>query len=282
MVRCSNSRAAVLGLVLCLLAGPAFAAPVLDAREILRRAEQVRSPDLDYAVDFRLRTVNPETSWKEREARYTLIAHRKDHSLVIMRSPVSFYPGLLLIADGLYWLLLPRSNRPIQLSARNVLGGDIANGDLARGNLIDYYDARLDGVETIRGEPCWRLELTRAHRLAMYRKIRCWITKKGFLPWRFEYFGETGVQLKLADFDDYREGPLGIRSMRIEVQSGTKAGERSTLTFSDIRTMDVSGLTFAREAMLAIRNAAVALREETGNQSTSEEIAKRVVAGESP
>ncbi|MDX1389437.1 MAG: hypothetical protein R3344_09630, partial [Acidobacteriota bacterium] len=89
------------------------------AMTILRRAEQIRSPQEDYAVDFELFVVDPDSSWKERTARYTMIAHGKDYSLVVMHEPEQFYPGTLLIAKGLYWLLLPRSSKPFQLAPRH-------------------------------------------------------------------------------------------------------------------------------------------------------------------
>ena len=154
---------AVAALLPVLLGGAApsrkEAAP--KARKILARAEQIRSPEQDYTVELSLKVTDPTTFWKERGAAYMLIAHGKDYSFIMMREPKAFYSGTLLIDRGLYWLLLPRSEKPIQLAARQVLSGDIANGDLARGNLIKYYDVRLDGEEVVREEPCWRLELTR-------------------------------------------------------------------------------------------------------------------------
>jgi hypothetical protein len=146
--------------------------------EILRRAEEVRSPEIDYAVEFVLKATDPASSWKERTASYMMIAHGKDYSLVMMREPSQFYPGTLLIAKGFYWLLLPRSEKAFQLAPRHVLNGDISNGDLARGNLLAFYKVYLQGEATIRGEPCWHLELTRTTNLAMYKKIHAWITKK--------------------------------------------------------------------------------------------------------
>ena len=65
------------------------------------RPRAVRSPSLDYVVDFRIDVVDPTSSWKERTAAYSMIASGKDLSFVLMREPEQFYPGLLLIAEGL-------------------------------------------------------------------------------------------------------------------------------------------------------------------------------------
>ncbi len=47
--------------------------------EILRRAEEVRSPEIDYTVEFVLKATDPASSWKERTASYMMIAHGKDY-----------------------------------------------------------------------------------------------------------------------------------------------------------------------------------------------------------
>ncbi len=248
-------------------------APTLpDGWDVLRRAEEVRSPEIDYAVEFVLKATDPASSWKERTAAYMMIAHGKDYSLVMMREPSQFYPGTLLIAKGFYWLLLPRSEKAFQLAPRHILNGDIANGDLARGNLLTFYEARLQGEATIRGEPCWHLELTRTTNLAMYKKIHAWITKKDYRPWRFHYYGETGLLLKVADYEDYRETELGIRSMRIRVQNKVRPGEETVLTFSNLRKIDASVLDYTREGLPAFRNAALAKKELDGEQAQAEDL----------
>jgi len=275
----SRAVAVVAGLLAAAPAPPPAGNP--DAGQILQRAEEIRSPQIDYTVDFRLRAVDPNSSWKERTAAYTMIAHGKDYSLVVMREPKQFYPGTLLIREGLYWLLLPRSERPFQLAPRHVLNGDISNGDLARGNLIAYYDVRLDGEETVRGEPCWRLELTRARNLALYKRIRGWITKRDFRPWTFEYYGETGALLKIAHYEDYRKTPLGVRSMRIEVENRIRPGERTTLTFSDLREFDASKLTYTPQALREFRDAALSVLDAGGGQVKAEELLT-ILGGEEP
>lgn len=243
-----------------------------SGREVLRRAEEVRSPDMDYAVEFLLEASDPASSWKERTASYMMIAHGKDYSLVMMREPSQFYPGTLLIAKGFYWLLLPRSDRAFQLAPRHVLNGDISNGDLARGNLLAFYEPRLQGEALIRGEPCWHLELTRTTNMAMYKKIHAWITKKDYRPWRFHYYGETGALLKVADYEDYRQTTLGVRSMRIRVQNKMRPGEETVLTFSRLRKIDASVLDYTREALPAFRDAALAQQRLDGEQAQAEDL----------
>lgn len=241
-----------------------------DAAEILSRSEEIRSPDLDYAVDFTLHVTNPNSSWKERRARYTMIAHGKDLSLVLMREPRQFYPGTLLIMRNLYWLIFPKSTKPIQLSARHILSGDISNGDLARGNLERHYDVKLDGEEQIDGRRCWRLELTRTSNVAHYPRIRAWISKRRLRPKRFEYYGRTGALLRTVHYGDYRKTALGVRAMRIEVDTHSRPGEKTTMEFSDLRAVDAARLSFTTDGLVKFRDAARALFAAEGRQARPE------------
>ena len=263
----------VLPLVALLTApGPLALASEPDAVEILRRAEEIRSPETDYAVDLTIKVVNPNSSWKERIARYTMIAHGKDYSFILMREPKYFYPGTLLIMRGLYWMLFPRSDKPIQLSQQHILNGDVSNGDLARGNLLKNYEPRLDGEERIEGRSCWRFELARVNSIAHYPRIRCWIQKKKLRPVKFEYFGKTGKLLKSAYYTEYRQGALGVRPMTIEVETHSRPDDKTTLTFSNLRPVDASRAEFTVPGLIAFRDAARRMSEVDGAQAQAEDL----------
>jgi outer membrane lipoprotein-sorting protein len=242
------------------------------AEEILKRAEEIRSPDLDYAVDLTLVVRDPNSFWKERSASYTMVAHGKDHSFILMREPRQFHPGTLLIMNNLYWMLYPRAEKPLQLSSQQILSGDVSNGDLARGNLLKHYHVRVVGEETVEQDPCWVLELTRADYVANYPRIKYWVTRKKFQPRRFEYYGETERLLKIVLYDNYRKGPLGTRPMRIEVRAQAQPSETTTMTFTDLRRIDVTGLTFDLPGLTAFRDAARSQIGADGAQARPEDL----------
>ncbi len=243
-----------------------------DPVEILRRAEELRSPRVDFAVDFTITSRSPGSTVDRRESAYTMIAQGSVRSLILTLEPRRLYGSMLLIAEGSYWLLLPRALRPLQLSARHVIGGDVAYGDLARASLTRLYRPRLDGEETVGEDACWRLELSPADELAAYPRIRAWIRQQGFQPQKLEYFGQTGALLRTATFHDYRSGELGRRAMRIEVESASGPGERTTLAFSDLRPLDASGLELEPTSLVIFRDAALAVREAEQRKARAEDL----------
>ena len=88
----------------------------------------------------------------------------------------------------------------------------------------------------------------------------------------FEYYGQTGELLKTAYYDDYRDGALGVRSMRIDVESTIRPGEKTTLRFSNLRKLDLASLAFTPEGMLAFRRAARDKQAADGRQARPEDI----------
>ena len=258
----SVSAVILLGLLLA-AAAPAKARPPA-ADQILRKAEAVRNPDLDYAVDFTIHGVLRGNTVAERDASYSMIARGKDTTVILMRSPDLLYGALVLMVDRKYWMLLPRASIPWELSGVQIQTGDLGTGDIARANLTRGYLATLSGVERLEGEDCWRLELQSEGGAAHYARIVYWVAKKGFLPRKLEHYGNTGKLLKIVRYGDYRKGELGLRSMRLTIESLDDWKEASTLSFANLRKIDPPSAAFTRDGMIALRDAAIAARASAG------------------
>ncbi len=250
-----------------------------DAAEILRRAEAIRNPELDYAVDFEIQISEPGAMVPERSSAYTLLAQGKDRSLVLTREPERLYGSTLIIDAGRYWLLLPRASRSLELSPRQRLGGSVANGDLARANLERDYTPSLVGKESLEGEPCWLLELTAAGEKAAYPKIRAWISRDDFRPVCLEYHGNTGQRLRRACFLDYRESALGRRAHRIEVEEEEGSEARTTIHFRALRPVDLGSVELGEELLVKARDQALALRRTGGAAASAEALARALRDG---
>jgi len=201
-----------------------------------------------------------------------MIARGKNRSMVLMLEPKGFYGTTLLIRDGEYWLVASRATKPIQLSAEQILSGDVSNGDVARANLLTDYQPRLDGEETIEADPCWRLELTARSQKQRYPRVRAWIERKKFLPRQLEFYGMTGALIKTAHYRNYEKTPLGIRSMRLDVESSTELNRKTSMVFTNLRKVNASPIDFSPEGMLAFRDAALAKLEADGRQAHPQDL----------
>jgi hypothetical protein len=151
----------------------------------------------------------------------------------------------------------------------------VATGDIARANLARTYAPTLDGEEVIDGRSCFRLGLL-PRGIAPYTKVDFWVAKAGFLPEKLEYYGQTERLLRRVRYHDYVKGPLGLRSMRLEIESPQQAEDRSTLTFSDLRKIDTSRVPFTPDGMVALRDLALAHMEANGEQPRLEDLLARL------
>ena len=252
-----------------------------SAEQILRKAEEVRNPDLDYAVDFTIHGVSRGDVVKERDASYSMVARGKDRTVILMRSPDNLYGALVLMVEDKYWMLLPKASKPWELSGAQMMNGDVATGDLARSNLTRGYAASLSGEEPLDGEACFRLELLAKSDAARYTRIVYWVAKKGFLPKKLEHYGRTGALLKTVTYGDYRKGALGLRSMRLDIESYDEWKEASTLFFSNLRKFEAPRASFTSEGLIPLRDATLSTRETAATTNAPMESIVRAMASAS-
>jgi len=231
----------------------------LSASAILQRSEKNRSPEGNYAVDFTITVRDDRIAAPVRTVSFAMLVHGREQAIVLMLAPQPFYGGSLLIAFGEYWLLLPRADRPLQLSRDQVLRGDVANGDLARSNLAEEYRPHLEGEESIEGEPCFRLELIRARSTARYSRILCWVSTREQQTRKLEFYGLTGSLLSTARYRNYRKTSVGVLPVSIEISSGVDPHQKSTIAFSDARAIDLSKIAFTPAGLEAFKTAALRL-----------------------
>ena len=234
------------------------------AEQILRKAEEIRNPDLDYAVDFTIHGVSRGDVVKERDASYSMLARGKDRTVILMRTPENLFGALVLMVENKYWMLLPKASKPWELSGAQMMNGDVATGDLARSNLRRGYAVSLSGEEPLDGENCFRLELLAESDAARYTRIIYWVAKKGFLPKKLEHYGRTSALVKTVVYGDYRKGPLGLRSMRLDIESFDEWKEASTLVFSNLRKLEMPPASFTFDGLIPFRDAALAARDAAG------------------
>lgn len=232
-----------------------------SADQILRKAEAIRNPALDYAVDFTIHGVTHSDPVSERDASYSMIASGKDKTMILMRSPSSLYGALVLMADGKYWMLLPRASKTWELAAVQMQAGDIATGYLARVNLMRGFKATFGGEDDVDGEACWRLELMPEDTESRYARIVYRVAKESFLPRTIEFYGRTEKLAKSVRYLDYRKGALGLRPMRLSLESLDEWKEAGTLTFSNLRKIDPKLTAFTQEGMIVFRDAAIAAQQ---------------------
>jgi outer membrane lipoprotein-sorting protein len=187
---------------LCLSLGLGFAAEAPSGAEILKKVDENAYANTRVAVSEMVIHL----------ARYTRTVKAKSWVEGADKSFTEFlYPPrdagtkMLKLGDEL-WMYTPETDRTIMISGhmlrQSVMGSDLSYEDMMEDRkLIDEYDAEVVGSDTLRGRPCWVLELTAKAPTVSYHSRRVWVDKERYVPLREDRFAKGGKLLKTTEVD---------------------------------------------------------------------------------
>jgi outer membrane lipoprotein-sorting protein len=188
-------------LLLILLGGcVAVALPVVaqerSVKDILRSSDRARG-NLDGIVwNITITTTEDGVS----ESRGMTVKVKKNNTLARFTSPANMNDRMVLMKDRNMWFIRSGLKKPVSLSPRQKLLGDAANGDIASTNYVDDYHGVLLGEETVRGEPCYVLDLKAANKSVTYDRIKYWVSKERLVGVQAEFYTLSGKLFKTASF----------------------------------------------------------------------------------
>jgi len=182
----------------CLLATPSFAAPT--PAELLASSDRARGAAKNLkGLSWRSEVVSVESGKEESSVTYTVKVLGND-ALAQVTQPARQKGELVLFNDRTLWYFKPGLKKPVNISPRQKLVGQAANGDIASTQYARDYDALEAGEDTVNGQKAWKLELKAKARNVTYDKIRYWISKSNQVALKAEFLTLAGVPFKVAEF----------------------------------------------------------------------------------
>jgi len=225
------------------------AAPVLaeDAGAIVAKADAIRAPKGSYEMDAVVTSYDGAT--QKSQNGYNVHVKDLDHSLVEFVSPASEKgKSLLMIGEDL-WIYLPKVKKPVRIPLNQRLVGDVSNGDMARANFANDYDATLSGTETVNGKESYVLDLVAKSPNKTYNKIKYWVAKADNRPVQAEFFTVSGKSLKTCLYEDFRSSAGGVRPMKLTFQDSLNKNQKSTLEFKSMTKKELNDNMFTKDYM---------------------------------
>ncbi len=203
--------------------------------DIVSRADEIRSPRMDYTVSVTITSKRPGGA--ERKAEYEVLVKSKERTVIKTLSPQADRGRTLLMIGRDLWAFLPDISKPIRISLQQRLIGEVANGDIARANFSGDYAPKLLRTDEIAKKKYFVLELTANSEEITYGRVLYWVRAGDFHPFKAEFYASSGRLLKTCSYTDYRtlagrerpsklvlEDPLTKGSSVIEYH-GMNAGE---------------------------------------------------------
>jgi outer membrane lipoprotein-sorting protein len=197
-------------LLACSLVSTGAAALPPDPTQLLQRADRSRNGWDSLVV--RVKITNYESGKVDEEQLFEVSQKGTDKSYIEFLSPRDKGRHMLMLGDDM-WIYLPDTSRPIRITPMERLSGGASNGDVARTNYADDYDAQVLRSEDVANVPCYVLDLTARRKGATYRRIHYWVRTSDAQPVKAEFFLASGKHLKSATFDEYQT-VAGVRVLR--------------------------------------------------------------------
>lgn len=140
----------------------------------------------------------------EKTNQYDVYVRENRESLVLFQSATEAGQKMLMLRDN-YWLLMPKSRRPIRITPMQKLLGEASVGDISTLTWSEDYLPSLEGEEPLQREDLssvetYRLALKAKTAGASYQAITLWINKADASPVKADLYLHSGKLAKVAWF----------------------------------------------------------------------------------
>lgn len=231
-------------LLSALLSLPHYAFAEISANEIVKKADLKRGLG-NVSHSFNV-TVTDQENKKEL---FHVSFKDVNNSLTEQMEPERARGRKLLMRDYDIWLFTPNIKKALRISLEQKLTGQVSNGDIARTNYAEDYEAVLISPEKSDATEIYRLDLKAKNNKVTYGKIEYLVSKKDFGPIEATFFALSGKPLKHAKFSDFKS-ILGIsRSTKMVIQDYLQKDKISTLVFADHKAEKFSESLFNKDRL---------------------------------
>ncbi|MBL7003685.1 MAG: outer membrane lipoprotein-sorting protein [Gammaproteobacteria bacterium] len=170
----------------------------LTGEEMLIKADSFRLPHNQAKAVTQVELYKNDKLSKTRL--YHVYLKQGQRSLVLFQSAKELGQKVLMIKDK-FWMLMPKSRRPIRITATQKLLGEASTGDIANMRWAEYYKAEIvDQNADKNGVAAIHLSLSSQAKAATYERINLWLAKDSYAPIAADLFVKSGKLAKQASY----------------------------------------------------------------------------------
>ena len=222
----------------------AGAVPKQDPREIMRRAEAIRSP-LSSEAKVLLDTTN---AGKASSYTMKVLSSTGRRSYSEFMAPAEERGRRMLALGRNYFSTLPDSKRVVPISRRELIGNSaFAVADLFQIDTEKEYDPKVIATETVNKESALKLELTAISEDAPYAKIHYYVRSADSFPLMAQFYGVSGKLLKTLTIISRRELAGATRPDKVRMDDNVTKGKFSIWNTLEMAKKSIPDRVFTRE-----------------------------------
>ncbi len=228
----------------------------LSARDIVARSNDLLRGKSSSATAT-LKVVKPDWS---REMTSKIWMLEPDYAMILITEPAKDKGNVTLKRKKEMWNWVPAIQRVIKIPPSMMMqpwmGSDFNNDDLVReSSIVEDYTQSLIGEENIDGYDCYKvLLMPKPEAGVVWGKVIMWISKKGYLQLRTEYYDEDENLIKYMTGSRVKE--MGGRTIPSywEMIPVDKEGEKTILEYKSIEfDIKISPSFFSEQRMKRVR-----------------------------
>lgn len=229
-------------MLLIIFAALAFSGPKKSAVELLRLADEYRSPRGTYSFqvvvkDYLKKSLKAENSYK--------VFSKEGQKVLIETLAPTRLAGRKLLMAGTLWMFLPTLKKPTQVSLQGKLTGEVSNGDIARMDYSRDYFAKIVGEK----KGLVKLWLSAKAKSATYRNIRLRVTPEG-VPVSAELFAISGKLLKVCEYSEIATVFGKKRVTRLVIKDAIDPAKQSHLSYGQYHKEVLMDAFFDKENLV--------------------------------
>jgi hypothetical protein len=159
----------------------------------------------------------------DKQRLYHVFIRPNRQSLVLFQS-ASEKGQKVLMLDDKFWLLMPRSKRPIRITPMQKLIGDASVGDISNLKWSEDYQATVvDETQQIEDKPVVQLKLEGDRNGLTYYTIELWLERDTNIPIKANYYLKSGKLAKVAQFMfNPDSGHIGQMTLQDHIQKNRR------------------------------------------------------------
>jgi outer membrane lipoprotein-sorting protein len=178
-----------------------------------------------------------------------------DRAFVEFTNKRDFGTRILKIGDDL-WLFSPTAEEEVKLSGemlkQGMMGSDFSYQDaLESARLLELYDARVAGQETLEGRPCFVLELVAKEGARVsYHRRKIWVDSERYVALREELYAPSGKLLKRSTTEKVEKVADRYYPMSIVMEDMARKGSSTRFVVEKIMfDQPIPAATFTRQRL---------------------------------
>lgn len=167
-----------------------------------------------------------------------------DLGVSVVTSPAKEKGTVFLIRDKEVWNYLPSIDRTIKMPPsmmmQNWMGTDLTNDDLVKqSSLIDDYQQKILGEETVEGLKCWKIQLTpNEDAPVVWGKVIIWIDKTDYMQLKVEFYDEDNYLVNTMKGSNVKQFGNKKLPATMTVIPADEIGNKTIITY-DVWKFDV-------------------------------------------